>query len=190
MADSYGVSNTLVGREAPSRPDSEPATERITEAQGKSGRRVTQRFGFWLGMVNLVVFLPIANLPVAILMNGHMAFHLVYIPCLVLGLWLVWQLKHVCPNRALRIMTWILLAAQPILLLGHIGELFAVINHGGFEATDELFKDPDHLLPANFTLLAITLTVLTLIVINLCAAVRGVFRRALRLELQRLGLRK
>lgn len=180
MMDSHGVSGTLVGVDAVPGP----------EAQEKPRRdRVTQRFGFWLGMVNLVVFIPLLNLPVAILMNGHMAFHLLYIPCLVLGLWLIWQLKRVAPNRALRIMTWILLAAQPVLLLGHAGELFAVINHGGFEASDELFNDPDHLAPASFTLLAITLTLLALIAINLSAAVRGLFRRALRQELLRLGLR-
>jgi hypothetical protein len=82
-----------------------------------------------------------------------------------------------------------LLAAQPILLLGHAGELFAVIYHGGFEASDELFNDPDHQAPATLTLLAITLTLLALVAINLFAAIRGVFRRALRLELLRLGLR-
>jgi hypothetical protein len=181
MTDSYRASGTLVGT------DAAPAGP---EAEGKPKRnRVVQRFGFWLGMVNLVVFVPLLNLPVAILMDGHMAFHLVYIPCLVLGLWLIWQLKRLSPNRALRIMAWILLAAQPILLLGHAGELFAVIHHGGFEASDELFNDPDHQAPATLTLLAITLTLLALVAINLFAAIRGVFRRALRLELLRLGLR-
>ena len=180
MTDSYGASGTLVGAGAAPGP----------EAQGEPKRyRVTQRFGFWLGMVNLVVFLPLLSLPVAILMDGHLAFHLLYIPCLILGLWLIWQLKRLSPNRALRIMAWILLAAQPVLLLGHSGELFAVISHGGFEAGDELFNDPDHQAPASFTLLAITLTLLALVAINLSAAVRGLFRRALRLELLRLGLR-
>ena len=181
MTDSYRASGTLVGTDAARAGPEAPGTPKRN--------RVAQRFGFWLGMVNLVVFVPLLNLPVAILMDAHMAFHLLYIPCIVLGLWLIWQLKRLSPNRALRIMTWTLLAAQPILLLGHAGELFAVINHGGFEASDELFNDPDHLAPASFTLLAITLTLLALIAIDLSAAVRGVFRRALRLELLRLGLR-
>lgn len=191
MADSHGPTDTLAGTEATSGTDSPAVSERMAEPQADSGRRgVTERFGFWLGMVNLAVVVPFAILPFTLLRTNHMAFHLVYIPCLIIGLWVIWQLKGVSPNRALRVLTWILLAAQSIALLGHVGELFSVMQHGGFEAPYETFAEPDHVLPAQFTVSAIMLTLLTVIVINLTAGVRGMFRRALRLELYGLGLRK
>lgn len=162
--------------------DSKAVTERTAETD-TGRRRMADRFGFWLGMANLVVLVPFAILPVTLLGTAHMTFHLIYIPCLIIGLWVIWQLKGLAPNRTLRVLAWILLAAQSIALLGHAGELFAVIQHGGFEAPYEVFEEPEHVRSAQFALPAIMLTILTMIVIDLTAGIRGLFHRSHRAEL-------
>ena len=169
--------------------DSKAVTERTAETV-TGRRRMADRFGFWLGMANLVVLVPFAILPFTLLRTDHMTFHLVYIPCLIIGLWVIWQLKGLAPNRTLRVLAWILLSAQSIALLGHTGELFAVIQHGGFEAPYEVFEEPEHVRSAQFALPAIMLTILTMIVIDLTAGIRGLFHRSRRAELHMPGLRK
>jgi hypothetical protein len=169
--------------------DSKAVSER-TSVTVTGRRRMADRFGFWLGMANLVVLVPFAILPMTLLRTDHMTFHLVYIPCLIIGLWVIWQLKGLAPNRALRVLAWILLAAQSIALLGHAGELFAVMQHGGFAAPYEVFEEPDHVGSAQFALPAIMLTLLTVIVIDLTAGIQGMFHRAHRVELHGPGLRK
>ena len=169
--------------------DSKAVSERTAEAE-TGPKRVADRFGFWLGMANLVVLVPFAILPATLLRTDHMTFHLVYIPCLIIGLWVIWQLKGLSPNRALRVLAWILLAAQSIALLGHAGELFAVIQHGGFEAPYEVFEEPEHVQSARFALPAIMLTILTMIVIDLTAGIQGMFHRSQRVEPHGPGLGK
>ncbi len=168
--------------------DSKAVSERTAEAE-TGRRRMADRFGFWLGMANLVVLVPFAILPFTLLRTDHMAFHLVYIPCLIIGLWVIWQLKRLAPNRTLRVLAWILLAAQSIALLGHGGELFAVIQHGGFEAPFEVFEEPEHVAAARFALPAIMMTILTMIVIDLTEGIQGLFHRSHRLEPHGRGLR-
>ena len=169
--------------------DSKAVTERTAETD-TGRRRMADRFGFWLGMANLVVLVPFAILPFTLLRTDHMTFHLVYIPCLIIGLWVIWQLKGLAPNRTLRVLAWILLAAQSIALLGHTGELFAVIQHGGFEAPYEVFEEPEHVRSAQFALPAIMLTILTMIVIDLTAGIRGLFHRSHRVQRHGLGLER
>ena len=169
--------------------DSKAVSERTAEAD-TGRRRMADRFGFWLGMVNLVVLVPFAILPVTLLRTDHMMFHLVYIPCLIIGLWLIWQLKGLAPNRALRVLAWVLLAAQSVALLGHAGELFAVMQHGGFEAPYEVFEEPEHVLSARFALPAIMLSILTMVVMDLTAGIQGILHRARRVQRHGLGLEK
>ena len=168
--------------------DNKAVSERTAEAES-GRRRMADRFGFWLGMANLVVLVPFAILPVTLLGTDHMAFHLLYIPCLILGLWVIWQLKGLAPNRVLGVLAWILLVAQSIALLGHAGELFAVIQHGGFAAPYEVFEEPEHVAAARFALPAIMLTILTMVVIDLTAGIQGIFHRSHRVEPHARGLR-
>lgn len=169
--------------------DSQAVREQATGADS-GRRRMADRFGFWLGMANLVVLVPFAILPFTLLRTDHMMFHLVYIPCLIIGLWVIWQLKGLAQHRPLRVLAWILLAAQTIALLGHAGELFAVIQYGGFDAPYEVFEEPEHEMSARFALPAIMLTILTMIVIDLTAGIQGILHRAHRVQRHGLALEK
>ena len=138
----------------------------------------------------LVVFVPFAVLPFVFISGivvphsalwPHAAFHIVYLPILVVALWALWHFVRETSNLALRAIAALMLLCQSSAAFGHAGELVAVAQAGFFNAPESIFNQNPHMFFAKFALLGIIASELLLIVLTITAAILRLMRRSARL---------
>jgi hypothetical protein len=110
---------------------------------------------------------------------SHIVWHVLYIPLLVIGVIVARRFARDAATRALTVQGWVLAGLLAIAVAGHLGELLtALVRFGqdGFQNLDttDLFEDPEssHYKIANITVPAIMLSLLTVVVVTVTAAVQ------------------
>jgi hypothetical protein len=135
----------------------------------------------------LVIFVPFAVLPLTFLSGlvvphtalwGHAAFHLIYLPILVAGWWVLWRFVREPSNLALRVIAALMLLCETSGLFGHAGELVSVVQRGFLSAPYSIFSENPHMFFAKFALLGIISSQVLLIVLTITAAVQRLLRRS------------
>ncbi len=128
----------------------------------------------------LLTVLPLAVLPVTFLSGlvvphedlwGHAAFHLVYLPVIVLALGTVRRILTGTTSRVVRVLLVLLLAALVSALFGHVGELAVTAAEGLFRAPESVFEDHRHVFFANFAVLGLMVAAVLGIVGSVAVAV-------------------
>ena len=134
----------------------------------------------------LLIFVPFAVLTLTFLSGlvvpytalwGHAVFHLIYLPILAAGWWVLWLFVREPSNLALRVIVALMLICQTSALFGHAGELVTVVQRGFFSAPYSLFSENPHMFFAHFALGGIVASELLLIVLTVTAAVQRLLRR-------------
>ena len=109
--------------------------------------------------------------------RSHLVFHLVAIPLLAVAGWLASRVARSASPRSARVLAWVVVGAVTISGLGQLGELVAVLGDGGLHSGDELFEEPQHLVPATFAPTGWLLAILVLVPLSLTTAVSTHRRR-------------
>ena len=134
----------------------------------------------------LLIFVPFAILPFVFLtpivlprsaLWSHAVFHLIYLPILVVGWWVLWRFVREPSNLALRAIAALMLLCQSSGLFGHAGELVSVVQRGFFSAPYSIFSENPHMFFAKFALGGILASQVLLIVLTVTAAVQRLLRR-------------
>jgi len=135
----------------------------------------------------LLIFVPFAILPFVFLtpivlprsaLWSHAVFHLIYLPILVVGWWVLWRFVREPSNLALRAIAALMLLCQSSGLFGHAGELVSVVQRGFFSAPYSIFSENPHMFFAKFALGGILASQVLLIVLTVTAAVQRLLRRS------------
>ena len=98
----------------------------------------------------------------------HLAFHLIGLALCTAAV------------LTLRVLTWVATIAFPTWAVGHAGELFTVLTHGGVHADEHLFEHPVHVFFATIAVPAWMLSVLSSLVLLITAGVQAIVRRVRR----------
>jgi len=135
----------------------------------------------------LLIFVPFAILPFVFLtpivlprsvLWSHAMFHLIYLPILVVGWWVLWRFVREPSNLALRAIAAVMLLCETSGLFGHAGELVTVIQRGFFSAPYAIFSENPHMFFAKFALGGILASEVLLIVLTVTAVVQRLLRRS------------
>lgn len=110
---------------------------------------------------------------------SHATFHLLYLPIIAAAGWFGLRLARTGTTRPLRISAALVVATQAVAFVGHVGELWVVMDNGGFDAPESVFDLPPHAAFADVTPLALLVSALVVVVATFAwAAERRRARRA------------
>lgn len=134
-----------------------------------------------LGYIWLATWLPFLTLPWVTIAQGqaHFWFHVSYIPVIVVSLYLLLRFLRQAPTRAQRVIAGAAMLFQGAALLGHAGELVAVVRfwiNDGYASTntDEIFlEDPLHTTSAMFAPTGLMLGLVAVLVLTITAWWQG-----------------
>lgn len=110
----------------------------------------------------------------------HLAFHLIGLALCTAAVLTLRAVRRAAVSKTLRVMTWVATIAFLAWAVGHAGELFTVLTHGGAHADEHLFEHPVHVFFATIAVPAWMLSVLSSLVLLITAGVQAIVRRVRR----------
>jgi hypothetical protein len=102
--------------------------------------------------------------------SSHALFHVVYLPIIAVAIWAAWRIAVTAPQRVMRVLAWLIVAAQTAGFIGHAGELISVTRNGGWDAGEEIFDEAVHALSANLTVPALLIGIVLVVVLTIVFA--------------------
>lgn len=114
----------------------------------------------WFVIVLATTVVPFAILPWITIAReqpqpwyfSHALFHIVYLPIIAVAAFAGFQLARTAAQGGVRVLAYLLVAAQTAAFAGHAGELVSVTRNGGFDAGEEIFEEWLHSLSETFAL--------------------------------------
>ncbi|MBK7821743.1 MAG: hypothetical protein IPJ61_11895 [Tessaracoccus sp.] len=129
-----------------------------------------------IALLLVTIALPLIFLPMEASW-GHLVFHLLGIATCVLAVLLLRDVRRLSQGKAVPVLTWVTTVFFAAWLVGHIGELFVVLTHGGAHADHDVFDHPTHVFFASIAVPGWMASVVTTLIL-LIAVVVSVVRRA------------
>jgi hypothetical protein len=130
-----------------------------------------------LGLTWLTVVLPFAVLPpltiahnqdaVDVWWQSHLFFHVAYIPFLLAAAYVTRDLAATSPTNALRRLAVAITVLQLVALIGHVGELIAVLRDGGLDSGEDIYTTTEHEIFGTATPLLLLVSVALVVAISL-----------------------
>lgn len=135
----------------------------------------------WLALAWLTVVLPFASLPwltiahdqdeVDAWWQSHLFFHIAYLPFVRAAVYVTRALAGAAPSRALRRLAAFVACLQVLAVVGHAGELLAVVRHGGLDAGEAIYQETAHEMFGVATPMMLLLSVALIVAITMGQAV-------------------
>ena len=101
----------------------------------------------------------------------HAVFHAVYPIVAVGAIVVLLRFRSWSASNVMRGLLMALIIAQAAVILGHLGEEIAVLQHGAMAAPGSLFTAPDHMMAANITVPGLLISQPLLIAVTITAAI-------------------
>jgi hypothetical protein len=140
----------------------------------------------WIMVLWCTTVLPFATLPWVTIVreqperwySSHAIFHIVYLPIIAIAIVAAAQLRREGMPGAVRLLAWLLVAAEAIGFAGHAGELVAVAQHGWFDAGEDVFDKMLQEVSAAMTVPALPAGIVIVVAITVAAGLHARRERA------------